>query len=43
MNPRMILARLAGVAAIVVAAGSLGFAQEGEKQKTAVVGVSGMT
>jgi hypothetical protein len=43
MNPRMILARLAGVAAIVVAAAGMATAQEGEKQKTAIVGVSGMT
>ena len=43
MIPRMILARLAGVAAIVVAAAGMATAQEGEKQKTAIVGVSGMT
>jgi hypothetical protein len=43
MNSRKILARLAGVAAIAFAAAVPALAQDGDKQKTAIVGVSGMT
>jgi hypothetical protein len=43
MNPRTFLARLGGVAAIVAALSVPALAQDGSKQRSAIVGVSGMT
>jgi hypothetical protein len=43
MNARSFFARLAGAATFVAALSVSAFADEGDKQATAVVGISGMT